>query len=77
MTALQYELFSKTEEQDFDYLANQIFSVKNECANVRRGVFAKLDMTRKELHEVLTQQQQEIILLKDMVMSIQRQAEYS
>jgi|GEM_PF-4398695 hypothetical protein len=71
MTALQYDLFSKTEDQDFDYLANQVFSIKNECANVRRGIFSRLDVTKKELVEMINKQQKELLLLKDMMISLQ------
>ena len=77
MTALQYDLFSKTEEQDFDYLANQVFAVRTECANVRKGVFSRLDITKKELMEMMTQQQKEILILKEMIISIQNQDDAS
>lgn len=62
---IQLEMFS--EQDDFSLLLKEINVVKSECANVRRGIFSRFDVVKKDVMDIVKKQQEEIELLKSMI----------
>jgi len=60
--AIQLDFFVK--KDDFSILTKEMESVRNECSSVRKGVFSRLDLIKKEILDTMQKQQEEIELLK-------------
>lgn len=60
--AVQYDLFESNDEESLT--RQELNLVKKELANVRKGIFSRLEVMRKEFELKFNMQQEEIDILR-------------